>query len=68
MNVKNPLRSVKNDNVYTVYEDKIVVQAGAKIREILFPAAPSGQSNLREYGVRNFYIYKFNSVFFASGW
>ena len=32
------LRSIKNDNIYTLYEDKIVVQSGKVTKEILLPS------------------------------
>ena len=32
------LRSIKNDNIYNLYEDKIVVQSGKVTKEILLPS------------------------------
>ena len=32
------LRSIKNDNIYTLYEDKIVVYSGKVTKEILLPS------------------------------
>ena len=37
------LKSTKNDNVYSMYENKILVQTGTRTKELSMPAAPAGQ-------------------------
>ena len=41
-NIKTTLSSIKNDNVYNLYEDKIIVQTGKKIKELPMPAGQPG--------------------------
>ncbi len=38
------IKSIKNNNVYNLYEDKILVQTETKEKELCMPAVPAGQS------------------------
>lgn len=37
-NVKSILKSIKNDNVYNLYDERIVVQTGTGVKEIPMPS------------------------------
>ena len=39
------IKSIKNSNVYNLYEDKILVQTETKEKELRMPTVPAGQSD-----------------------
>ncbi len=41
--VNRTLESIKNDNIYSLYENKILVQTKTRTKELSMPAAPAGQ-------------------------
>ncbi|MCR5338123.1 MAG: hypothetical protein K6E75_06155 [Lachnospiraceae bacterium] len=43
--VKRTLKSIKNDNIYSLYENKIYVQTGTRTKELSMPAAPAEQTD-----------------------
>ncbi|MEE3472177.1 MAG: hypothetical protein VZR24_16095 [Butyrivibrio hungatei] len=45
MEPKLTLNSIKNENIYNLYEDKIVVQNGTMNKELCLPIEYAGQSN-----------------------
>ena len=67
MNVRNTLTSLKNDNIYTVYEDKIVVQTGARITEIRLPGVPEGQSSFVRFDTIYYMQSKLWAILITSG-
>jgi hypothetical protein len=59
--VLRTLRSNKNNNVYNLYKERIVVQNGTNVKELHMPAVPAGQS-----GFECFYdIYYIQNKLFA---
>ncbi len=43
--VKRTLKSIKNEHIYSLYENKILVQTGTRTKELSMPAAPAGQTD-----------------------
>ena len=41
--VKRTLKSIKNDNIYSLYENKIFVQTKTRTKELSMPVALAGQ-------------------------